>query len=115
MPGQAQRPYDSSHGPGEEEVGCAVLADHHVVQAMGAGNLFDLAEAPGGELHGIAGFFESPDDRREEVSVGRVIQVNPDAHIASREHHNPTGMTKLLLWGSKRARARSIQACPQRM
>ena len=70
-------------------------ADDHAMQPMRLHNLFYLTEAPGGEQNFIAGFFESLDERGEEVGVGRVIQIDPDAHFASRLNHNPTGLTNL--------------------
>ncbi len=76
-------------------------ADDHAMQPMRFCNLFHLAEAPGGKQHFVAGLFESPDERGEEVGVGRVIQVDPDAHFASRLNHNPTGLTNLTSWQSR--------------
>ncbi len=85
VPGKPQRPDDRGRRPGEKEVWRAVSADNHVMQAVGAGNLLHLPKTPGGKLHVITRLFEPPDDRREEVSVGRVIQIDPDAHGASRK------------------------------
>jgi hypothetical protein len=96
-------------------VGGAVLPDDHVIETMRARDLFHLAETSGGYLHGITSLFEPPDDGREEVCVRRVVQVDPDAHFAFRENHNPTGAAKLPLKSCSRARARSIHACPHRM
>jgi hypothetical protein len=54
------------------------------MQTMRSRYLLHLAESPGGKQYFIAGLFESPDKRREELGMGRIIQVDPDAHFASR-------------------------------
>ena len=67
-----------------KKVGGTVPPDDHVVKAVRLGDLFHLPKAPSRQHHVIAGLFESPDDGREEVSVGRVIQVDPDAHLGCK-------------------------------
>ena len=40
-----------------------------------------VTEAPDRDENSITGLLELPDNRGEEVSVGRVIEVDPNAHF----------------------------------
>jgi hypothetical protein len=58
-----------------------VPADDLVVKTVRTGNFFHVTEAPDRDENFITCLLKLPDNRGEEVSVGRVIEVDPNAHF----------------------------------
>src|ERR1700759_295804 len=67
--------------PRSKKGGGSMLPDPPIAQAVCVGHLLDLAETARGNLHAVSCLFEPPDEGRKELSVGGVIEVDPDPHF----------------------------------